>query len=379
MSTQPNTAPDLLYSDVETELRSSVRDLLTDHCPPETLLERVQHAPPYDNQLWQRLTAELGVAGLGVPEEHGGQGGSARELAVVAEELGHIPVPVPFLGSTVLVTRTLLALDSPGAEATDLLRGLASGDRTAALATTLSTPPGAEFPGDVRVTGNGTLHGAVSTVADASAADTLVVPAHDADGPALYAVGTDTPGASVVTAVSLDLTRPVADVSLDAAAGTRLAGPGQAETAWEHALTAAAGLLSAEQVGLSQWCLDETVRYTSERHQFGRPVGSFQALKHRLAEVYLQLISARAAARNAADTLAADAPDLAVTTAVAQSYCAETAVNAAEECLQLHGGIGMTWEHPAHVYLKRAKADELALGAPGSHRARLARLVELPA
>lgn len=378
MSTQPNTAPDLLYSDVETELRSSVRDLLADHSPPETLLERVQGAQPYGNELWRRLTTELGIAGLGVPEEHGGQGGSARELAVVAEELGRVPAPVPFLGSTVLATRALLAADTPSTDAAELLRGLAGGERTAALAVTLSTMPGEEFPTGVSAEHDGTLRGSVSTVADAAAADTLVVPVLDSAGPALYAVDTDVPGVSVAPAVSLDMTRPVADVSLDAATGTRLAGPAQAGPAWEHALTAAAALLSSEQVGLSQWCLDETVHYTTERHQFGRPVGSFQALKHRLAEVYLEIVSSRAAARDAADTLAAGAPDLPVTAAAAQSYCAETAVHAAEECLQLHGGIGMTWEHPAHLYLKRAKADEIALGAPGSHRARLAALVELP-
>lgn len=379
MSNQPHTAPDLLYSDVESELRSSIRDLLTDRCPPETLPPRVQRERPYADELWRTLAAELGVAGLGVPEERGGQGGSARELAVVAEELGHNPAPVPFLGSTVLATKALLGIDAPGTEAADLLRALASGARTAALAVTLSTMPGSDFPSGVRAEGDGTLHGSVSTVADASAADTLVVPVRDTDGPALYAVGTDASEVSVADAVALDLTRPVADVSLHSATGTRLAGPGEAEAAWEHALTAGAALLAAEQVGLSQWCLDETVRYTRERHQFGRPVGSFQALKHRLADVYLEIVSARAAARDAADTLAAAAPDLPVAAAVAQSYCAETAVHAAEESLQLHGGIGMTWEHPAHLYLKRAKADELALGTPGAHRARLATLVELPA
>jgi len=379
MSTPPRTTPDLLYSDVETELRSSIRDLLADHCPPETLLERTQRSHPYDGELWRALASELGVAGLGVPPECGGQGGSTRELAVVAEELGRNPAPVPFLGSTALATRTLLALDPSGTKAAELLHALACGERTATLAVPLSTMPGSGFPDDVRDAPDGTLWGSVSTVVDATACDTLVVPVRDSDGPALYAVDAEAAEVSVTDVVSLDLTRPVADVSLQAAKGTRLAGPDQATGACEHALTASAALLSAEQVGLSQWCLDETVRYTSERHQFGRPVGSFQALKHRLADVYLEIVSARATARHAADTLAVAGPDLVTSTAVAQSYCAETAVHAAEECLQLHGGIGMTWEHPVHLYLKRAKADELALGVPAAHRARLAGEVNLPA
>lgn len=129
---------------------------------------------------------------------------------------------------------------------------------------------------------------------------------------------------------------------------------------------------------MAQWCLDETVRYLGERHQFGRVVGSFQSLKHRLADLWLEVVSARAAARNAADALASGAADAALAVAVAQAYCGPMAVRAAEEAVQLHGGIGMTWEHPAHLYLKRAKADEIALGTPGRHRATLAGLVGLP-
>jgi alkylation response protein AidB-like acyl-CoA dehydrogenase len=157
-----------------------------------------------------------------------------------------------------------------------------------------------------------------------------------------------------------------------------VAGPGAAEAAVGRALLTGAGLLASEQLGISEWCLTETVRYTRERHQFNRPVGSFQALKHRLARLWLEIVSARAAARHAADALATDSPDAAVAVAVAQSACSKVAVHAAEECVQLHGGIGMTWEHPAHLFLKRAKADELALGTPGRHRSALASLVGLP-
>ncbi|RSS44902.1 acyl-CoA dehydrogenase, partial [Streptomyces sp. WAC07061] len=177
----------------------------------------------------------------------------------------------------------------------------------------------------------------------------------------------------------LDLTRPLADVTLDGAAATRLADPASARAAVAGALLSGAGLLASEQLGLAEWCLTETVAYVRERHQFNRPVGSFQALKHRLARLWLDVASARAAARAAADALATGAPDAPLTVAVAQAYCSGVAVRAAEECVQLHGGIGMTWEHPAHLYLKRAKADSLALGTAGHHRGLVADFAELPA
>ncbi|MEU3465097.1 acyl-CoA dehydrogenase family protein [Streptomyces sp. NPDC006733] len=380
LSSQP-AAPDLLYSDVEDDLRSAVRGLLADRCPPTAILARIESGTPYDLELWRVLAADIGVAGLLVPEEFGGQGASAREAAVVLEELGGAAAPVPFLGSAVLATSALLA--APGAAgaagaAGPLLKRLASGEATAALAVPLPTAPGAAFPAGVRVAADGTLSGRITSVGDASAADVLVVPAVGPDGPGLYEVAADAAGVGVKVPVSLDLTRPIADLSFDAVAARLLVGPDAAEAALHAALLTGAGLLASEQLGIAQWCLDETVRYLKERHQFGRPVGSFQSLKHRLADLWLEVVSARAAARNAADALASGSSDVAVAVAVAQAHCATTAVHAAEECVQLHGGIGMTWEHPAHLYLKRAKADEIALGTPGRHRAALAELVDLP-
>lgn len=359
---------DLLYSEVEEDLRASVRDLFSDKADAASVLARAGSAEPYDLNLWRTLATELGTAGLHVPEELGGQGASTRELAVVLEELGRAVVPVPFLGSAVLATSVLLACES-----TELLRKLASGEAIGALAVTLSTWPGAGFPTGVRVT-DGVLSGRIGLVADASVADVLVVPAVGPDGPALYAVE----DAIVTEVTSLDLTRRLADVTLDGVTGQLLAGPDRAAEALNRALLVGAGLLASEQVGVAQWCLDETVAYVKQRYQFGRAVGSFQALKHRLAEEYLEIVTARAAARNAADALANDSADAGIAVAVAQSSCAAAAVHAAEEAVQLHGGIGMTWEHPAHLYLKRAKSDELALGTPGRHRAALAKLVDLP-
>jgi len=168
-------------------------------------------------------------------------------------------------------------------------------------------------------------------------------------------------------------------VAFDDAPGTLIASGPAASRAIEAALAAGAGVLASEQVGLAQRCLDMTVAYVKERRQFARPIGSFQALKHRLAEEWVAVTQARAAARYAAACLATGDPDAKVAVALAKAYCSQTAVLAAQETVQLHGGIGFTWEHPAHLYLKRAKADSIAFGTADAHRAALASLVKLPA
>jgi len=358
----------LLYTDVEEQLRASVRDLLTDRAQPSSVLARCETDKPHDLDLWRTLTAELGAGSLHVPEELGGQGASTREVAVVMEELGRHVAPVPFLGSAVLATTALLGCE-PTEEVRDLLEAFGTGRSIGALAVSLATPPGSPVRSTVDVV-DGVLRGEIRSVADAGAADVLLVPA----GGTLYTVRVDQPAVTVTPVVSLDLTRPVADVSLDGATATPLAG--SAESAVDGALWTATALLPAEQVGVTEWCLTTTVAYLKDRHQFGRPVGSFQALKHRLADLFGDLALARAAARNAADAVGGD--EARVSALLANSLCSDVAVHAAEECVQLHGGIGMTWEHPAHLYLKRAKADQIAFGTPGQLRQLLAPLVDLP-
>ncbi|MFE5259785.1 acyl-CoA dehydrogenase family protein [Streptomyces coelicoflavus] len=361
MSAQPE--PALLYSEEEEALRAAVRDLLTDHCDPAGVITRTESAAPHDLPLWKSLADSMGLAGLLIPEELGGQGATQREAAVVLEELGRAVAPVPYLTSAVVATEALLAC---GAE--DLLTELAAATTVAALAVGLHVAPGGAVA-EVRLE-NGVLHGELTGVADASAADVLLVPADDGG---LYAVRSA--DATVTPQVSLDSTRPVARVSLVGVPGRRLGDTGPAV---RRALRAGAGLLASEQLGLSDWLLTETVRYLKERRQFNRQVGGFQALKHRLARLWLEVAGLRAAARSAADALATG-EDTDVAVAVAQAYAAQVAVHAAEEALQLHGGIGMTWEHPVHLYLKRAKADAIAYGAAGAHRAVLAELVDLRA
>ncbi|AVH60227.1 MULTISPECIES: acyl-CoA dehydrogenase family protein [Streptomyces] len=359
---------DLLYSEEEKALRAAVRDLLTDHCDAASVIARTESGTPHDPELWKALTEGMGLAGLLVPEAQGGQGATHREAAVVLEELGRAVAPVPYLTSAVVATEALLACE--GDAAAELLAALASGRTVGALAVALNAGPGGAYKA-VRHE-DGALHGELTGIADAAAADVLLVPAEDG---ALYAVDAD--AVTISPQVSLDLTRPVAKVTFEGARARRVTSDGAA--AVRRALSAGAGLLASEQLGLAEWSLTETVRYLKERKQFNRPVGGFQALKHRLAQLWLEVVHTRAAARNAADALAKGGDDTDVAVAVAQAYAAPVAVHAAEEALQLHAGIGMTWEHPVHLYLKRAKADSIAYGTAGAHRETLAGLVDLQA
>jgi alkylation response protein AidB-like acyl-CoA dehydrogenase len=363
-----STFPSLLHGEHEQELRASVRRLLSDRAEWRSVLARTESDAPQDLETWQRLATQTGIAALPVPEEFGGAGASWRETATVAEELGRSIAPVPFLGSAVLATAALLS-----AGETELLAQLASGERTATLAVPLSTWPGSDRAWSVSATG-GALTGIVTSVVDAREADVLLVPADGPDGPSLWVVEQF----DVTPRTSLDMTRPLGDVTLSGVTGRQVASGDAARRAVDDALTVGAAILASEQLGLAEQCLDTTVAYVKTRFQFGRPIGSYQGIKHRLAELYVEVTRARAVARYAAACVANDDPDTAVAVAVAASLCSDVAVLAAEECVQMHGGIGFTWEHPAHLWLKRAKADQIALGTPDRHQGALAELVELP-
>ena len=376
--------PDLLYSDAERALSDALASLLADRGGPDNVLARVESAQTYDDKLWQAVGTDLGCAGLLIPERDGGAGASYREAAAAAEVLGSFAAPVPFLGSAVVATAALLSV-AEGA-ATDLLAAMAGGAVTTALAVPFATGPGSGFPASVRVagprpgdaaTGVARLRGMVTGVADALPAGMLLVPA-DGVPQALYLVDVAAEGVGKAPVTSLDMTRQLCDLSFDDAPGTLIASGPAASRAVDAALAAGAGILAAEQLGLAQRCLDMTVAYVKERKQFARPVGSFQGLKHRLADLWVSVTQARAASRYAAACLAIGSPDAGVAVALAKAYCSEVAVQAAQECVQMHGGIGFTWEHTAHLFLKRAKADSIGFGTADAHRAELASLVNLP-
>ena len=357
---------DLLYSDVEDDLRASVRALVDKQASWDAVLARTDTDDAVDTDLWIRLTGEIGVAGLPVGEDRGGAGASWREAAVVAEELGRAVAPVPFLGTAVA---TALLLDIGSTDVTDeLLAAVAAGERTVALA--VGATRGAGRPGPVTVERRGqALHGAVTAVVDAVTADVLLVPVEGG----IAVVDADGEGVARTTAVSLDMTRRLSDLVFDGAPARLVEGADV-----DGALRVGAAILASEQLGLAERCLADTVEYLRTRHQFGRALASYQALKHRLADLWVAITQARATARYAARCAADGSPDLPVAAAVAQAHCSEVALLAAEEALQLHGGIGFTWEHPAHLFLKRARADALLLGSADHHRTVLADLVGLP-
>ena len=375
-ATAQSTAPDLLYTEIEDDLRASVRALLADRSPWNAVLARCETDQPYDAAVWKSLGADLGCAGLAIPEHSGGAGASWREAAVVAEEIGRAVIPVPFLTSSVVATAVLLAL--PGSADSDLLDGLAAGRTTAVLAAPFSTGPGSAFPAAVRADGSGLLSGTITNVADARIADVLLVPAVTEAGPVLFAVDASAEGLRLDAVTTLDLTRPLADITLTEVTGRQLASGDAAAAALTRGLGVGAAVLASEQLGVAEACLELSVGYLKTRYQFGRLIGSYQALKHRAADLWASIAQARAVARYAAACVADDDPDAPVAIALAQAYCSGVAVRAAEECVQFHGGIGFTWEHPAHLYLKRAKSASVALGTAARHRADLGRLVDLP-
>jgi alkylation response protein AidB-like acyl-CoA dehydrogenase len=328
-----------------------------------TLLDRGADAAP-----WARLCREIGVAGLCVPVEFGGVGATLAETCVVAEELGRTLTPSPLLGSVVFAGHALLA-GGDRAACARLLPGVADGSVIAALA--LTGVGGRWSPDDPACTAvsgaNGwSLTGEAHYVLDGATADVLLVAARCPDGIGLFEVPVAKAGRAGVT--TMDSTRQLAVVTLADAPGARIGA--DARPALRAALDAAHVVLAAEQVGAAAECLRRTVEYSRTRVQFGRPIGGFQALQHRMADMYVLVETARSAAR-----AAATAPDRTVAATVASVYCAEVLGEVAAEMIQLHGGIAITWEHDAHLFFKRAHGSSHLFGHPAAQLARLGDLV----
>jgi alkylation response protein AidB-like acyl-CoA dehydrogenase len=302
---------------------------------------------------WKRLCAEIGVAGLAIPERYGGAGAGAVETGIVMSELGRELTLAPMLGSAVLAAQVLLASGDDAACAR-LLPGIADGSVAAALAWT--GPDGRWDPAAPAFTGDGPLTGEAHYVIDGASADVLLVAADTG----LYEVDPAAAGVSVRAVPAMDEARELAVVRLDAVSGRRIDGDGAA------ALAAARDqgyiALAAEQTGAAERALEITVGYAKTRVQFGRPIGSFQALQHRMADMYVSVESARSLWMEAARE-----PDQAMA-AAAMAYCSRALRSVAAEMIQMHGAIGVTWEHPAHRYLKRAHGAGMLLGTPPGSR-----------
>ena len=338
-------------------LRDAVRGLLARH----------QGDDDDDSGPWPRLCREIGVAGLAIPERYGGAGAGPVEIHIVMEELGRHLTPAPMLGSAVLATRALLTAGDDAA-CRRLLPGLAAGTTTAALAWT--GPAGHWNPADVacRASAEAAVTGEAHYVLDGTDADVLFVAADGPDGLGLYEVDLAQPGVRRAAVTTIDETRPMATVRLGHASGRRLGHRLDLAPVRDLACIA----LSAEQVGAARQALDLTVAYTKVREQFGRVIGSFQGLQHRLADLHVLVESARSLSYAAAEAAADEAPDLGLHAAAARACCSEALTRAAAEMIQMHGAIGITWEHDAHRYFKRAHGGAQLLGPPSEHLARIA-------
>jgi alkylation response protein AidB-like acyl-CoA dehydrogenase len=336
-------------------LRDAVRGLLAKRSDSAAVRRAVQEPAGFDATLWKVLCEQIGVAALAVPVRFGGAAAGRREVQLVLEELGRTLTPSPMLGS-VLASALLVGLGDDGASAR-LLPAIAEG----AIAAVAWADAGGRW-GDGAVTTDGErLSGEAHYVLDGDVADILLVVA----GGAVYEV--DPAATQRIHTPSMDFTRRLARVRLAGVEGSRV-GPARARTALQAALDEAIVALAGEQVGAAAAALEMTVDYSKVRHQFGRPIGSFQALKHRMADLHVRLEAARSAAYAAADG--------ALLPSAAKAYCSEAFQTIAGEMIQLHGGIAITWEHDAHLYFKRAHASAALFGSPGSHVAFLTQEIE---
>ncbi|MCV7055223.1 acyl-CoA dehydrogenase family protein [Mycolicibacterium gilvum] len=363
-----------VFSDQQNQLRAAVRAFCADHVDESSVRAAMESDPPFDAKVWSRLGSELGVLGMAVPESAGGAGGNLVDQAVAVEQLGAALACGPLFGTVYLAIPALVA--ASGGE--ELLGPLVDGTRTAAFA--VRDDAGAFDASSVEVQAVPTeqgwaLSGTVERVVDAGAADVLLVAATTPDGVGLFAVEADSLGVQRIRLTTLDLTRPQATVGLLDAPAQLIAGPEEAERVITHALQVGAALLAVEQVGAAQHLLDLSVDYAKNRLQFGRPIGSFQAVKHRLADDLVALEHARSTAYHAVWALSDGSDDPALAVSIAQATTSAAFVRVATDTIQVHGGIGFTWEHQAHLYYKRAYTDAALLGGAEEHRARVADFV----
>ncbi|BBZ78821.1 acyl-CoA dehydrogenase [Mycolicibacterium anyangense] len=361
------------FTDEQRELRAAVRKFCADNFD-EAIVRRLMEADiRFDPTVWHRLGSELGVLGLSVPEADGGVGGTLVDQAVAVEEFGATLACGPFFGTVFLAIPALVA--APAGEVRDaLLADLVEGTTTAAFA--VADSAGAFDPATVTVTVSGdSITGKVERVVDAGSADEILVAATGSDGLGLYAVDATAAGVTRTALVTMDLTRPQATVTFEGAPARQVAGPDEAERVIGHALHVGAALLAVEQVGAAQHLLDLSVEYAKSRLQFGRQIGSFQAIKHKLADMLVDLEHARSTSYHAVWALSDGSDDPALATSIAQATASAAFSRIAADTIQVHGGIGFTWEHQAHLYFKRAATDAALLGTAEQHRSRVADLV----
>jgi alkylation response protein AidB-like acyl-CoA dehydrogenase len=370
------------FSEEQEELRRTVRQFLEAKSPETEVRRLMETTEGYDPAVWKQMGQELGLQSIAIPEQFGGQGFTFIELGIVLEEQGRVLVCAPYFSSVVLGANAIMNAGTDAQKA-ELLPGIASGDSIATLAFT--EPSGKWDVAGITMEakeskGKYTLSGEKMFVLDGHVADTIVVVARTAgssgtDGISFFTVRGDADGLTRTPLSTMDMTRKQAKLEFDNVTAEPLGAPGGGWAAFSKTLDQAAVALSNEMMGGAQKVLEMSVEYAKVRVQFGRPIGSFQAIKHKCADMLLEVESGKSAAYYASWAAAEDNEELPVVAALAKAYCSEAYFHATAENIQIHGGIGFTWEHPAHLYFKRAKSSEIYLGDPTYHRELLAQRI----
>jgi acyl-CoA dehydrogenase len=361
----------------QSDLRQTVADLMAKRSPQDEVRRLMATDAAYDPGVWAELAA-LGLLGLIIPEEFGGSGAGAAELAVVAEQMGRALLCAPYLSAAVLTPYLLLALEDP-AECAQVLPQIAAGELTTAVAfaeTGSARPPRHPATTAVRTANGWSLTGEKTYVLDGVGAHRFYVHADFDSGAGIFAVTRGADGLTVTPLSGVDQTRRQARITLVDSPARLIGTVGSGTTAVDNALDRAAVALIAEQAGGAMHCTELASEYARTRYQFGRAIGSFQAIKHLCVDMLLESQSACSAARHVAAAFDAAEPDRLTDLALAQAYCSDAFCTVAAATIQVHGGIGFTWEHPAHLYLRRARTDNQIFGDPAWHRERYIRLRE---
>jgi alkylation response protein AidB-like acyl-CoA dehydrogenase len=369
-----------VFTPEQEELRASAKRFLEEKSSSAVVRQLMETEKGFDDATWKQM-ADLGWTGMAIPEAYGGIGFGFIELTVLLEEMGKRLLCAPFLSSVVLAANAILGAGTEDQKKA-LLPGIADGSVRAALA---FTEPEGRWDADgitleARKDGDGyTLNGTKMYVVDGATADLLVVAGRTGgsgtEGISFFTVDANAPGITRTALSTLDMTRKQAKVEFSNVKASLLGGEGQGWAPLNKTLDQIAVCLSVEMVGGSQQCLDMAVDYAKNRMQFGRPIGSFQAIKHKCADMLMEVESARSAAYYAAWAAAEDNEELPVVASLAKAYCSDAYFHAAAENIQIHGGIGFTWEHDCHLYFRRAKSSELFLGDATYHREVLAQRI----
>jgi alkylation response protein AidB-like acyl-CoA dehydrogenase len=365
------------FSEEQEELRRTVRAFLEDKSSSAEVRRLMETTEGYDPALWEQMGSQLGLQGLAIPEEYGGSGYSYVELIVVLEEMGRALLAAPYFSTVALAANAILHSGDDAAKK-ELLPGIASGETIATLAMTEDSGrwDAEGITATATKSGDGyTIDGHKMFVLDGHTANLIIVAAKTGDNVSLFTVAGDADGLTRTPLATMDQTRKQARLEFSGTPAKLLGTEGEGWPVLSRVLDLAAVALAAEQVGGAQKCLEMSVDYAKVRVQFGRPIGSFQAIKHKCADMLLEVESAKSAAYYAGWAAAELNDELPTVASLAKAYCSDAYFHAAAENIQIHGGIGFTWEHDAHLYFKRAKSSQLLLGDPTYHRELLAQRI----